>query len=58
MTSQVRTGFVLWGLAIVLWVLLTYTIFAAFTVKEEKPPLERQTQRGSPTSVEWHDRNP
>ena len=41
LASQERVGFVLWVLAIVLWVCLTYTIFAAFTVKEEKPPLER-----------------
>jgi len=34
---QAATG--LWILAIVLWVLLTYTIFAAFTIKEHKPTL-------------------
>ncbi len=28
------------GLGIVLWIGLTYTIFAAFTVKRDKPPLE------------------
>ncbi|MFA5665289.1 MAG: tellurite resistance/C4-dicarboxylate transporter family protein [Castellaniella sp.] len=32
-------GFVLWGLACLLWILLTYTIFTAFTVKPEKPTL-------------------
>ncbi|HEX2826179.1 MAG TPA: tellurite resistance/C4-dicarboxylate transporter family protein [Burkholderiales bacterium] len=32
---------VLWGVAIALWVLLTYTIFAGFTVREEKPTLDR-----------------
>jgi tellurite resistance protein TehA-like permease len=31
---------VLWFIAVVLWVLLIYTIFAAFTVKEEKPTLD------------------
>lgn len=38
---QARTlAFALWFLAVGLWVLLTYTIFTALTVKEEKPPLE------------------
>lgn len=32
-------GFALWCLAIVLWLVLTYTIFTAFTVKEDKPSL-------------------
>ena len=32
---------VLWTLGILLWVGLTYTIFAAFTIKEEKPALDR-----------------
>ena len=31
----------LWGLAAALWVAFTYAIFAIFTVKDEKPPLER-----------------
>lgn len=31
----------LWSLALALWVGFSYTIFTAFTVKEEKPPLER-----------------
>ena len=31
----------LWALAVVLWVALTYAIFAAFTIKEEKPALDR-----------------
>ncbi|MEO8718251.1 MAG: tellurite resistance/C4-dicarboxylate transporter family protein [Burkholderiales bacterium] len=30
----------LWILALVLWVGLTYTVFAALTVKEHKPPLD------------------
>jgi tellurite resistance protein TehA-like permease len=33
------TAFALWVVAIVLWVLLTYAVFAAFTVKETKPSL-------------------
>jgi len=36
-----ETGFVLWALAAVLCVGLTYTIFTAFTIKKEKPPLDR-----------------
>ena len=30
---------VLWGIAIVLWALVTYTFLAALTVKKDKPPL-------------------
>ena len=36
-----RTGTVLWGVALVLWVALTYTIFAGFTIKERKPALDQ-----------------
>lgn len=31
----------LWGVAVVLWVGLTYTIFAGLTIKEHKPPLHQ-----------------
>jgi tellurite resistance protein TehA-like permease len=41
MREDVRTGFALWLVATVLWVLLTYAIFTALTVKREKPPLDR-----------------
>ena len=34
-------GFALWGVAVVAWLILTYTIFAAFTVKQDKPRLEK-----------------
>lgn len=34
-----RAGMVLWGVAIVLWIGLTYTIFAGFTIKQRKPTL-------------------
>jgi len=34
-----RAGLALWVAALVLWVGLTYAIFAAFTIKERKPPL-------------------
>jgi tellurite resistance protein TehA-like permease len=35
--SQYRLAFALWCLAALLWALLTYTIFTAFTVKQQKP---------------------
>lgn len=34
-------GFVLWVIAVILWFGLTYTIFTAFTIKEDKPPLDQ-----------------
>ncbi|WP_372700779.1 tellurite resistance/C4-dicarboxylate transporter family protein [Castellaniella sp.] len=37
--NDYRLGFALWALACLLWILLTYTIFTAFTVKPEKPTL-------------------
>jgi tellurite resistance protein TehA-like permease len=36
-----QTGMALWVVAIALWIALTYTIFAAFTFKEDKPPLDK-----------------
>lgn len=39
-------GFILWLLAIVLWVGLTYTIFTAFTVKRDKPTLDKGINGG------------
>jgi tellurite resistance protein TehA-like permease len=44
--ANASVAFALWGLAIVLWVTLTYAIFAGLTVKEEKPPLERGVSGG------------
>ncbi|HET9651668.1 MAG TPA: tellurite resistance/C4-dicarboxylate transporter family protein, partial [Usitatibacter sp.] len=35
-----QAAWLLWGLALALWALFTYAIFAAFTVKGEKPPLD------------------
>ena len=35
------TGIALWIVAVALWVGLTYTIFAAFTIKEHKPTLDK-----------------
>ncbi len=34
-----RTAFILWTLATVLWIVLIYTIFTAFSVKQHKPTL-------------------
>lgn len=34
-------GFIFWLMTAALWLLLTYTIFTAFTVKEKKPTLDR-----------------
>ena len=34
-------GFVLWLIAVILWFGLTYTIFTAFTIKENKPALNQ-----------------
>lgn len=39
--GQTQIGFALWFLALLLWFGLTYTIFAAFTVKDEKPSLDK-----------------
>ena len=39
--DDVSIGLAMWVLAVALWFALTYTIFMAFTVKAEKPPLDR-----------------
>ncbi|MCK0506614.1 tellurite resistance/C4-dicarboxylate transporter family protein [Aromatoleum anaerobium] len=39
-------GLALWFVAIALWIGLTYTIFTAFTVKEQKPTLDRGISGG------------
>ena len=36
-----RVGLLLWVVALVLWLGLTYSIFAAFTVKRDKPSLDQ-----------------
>lgn len=41
LTGNYRLGMALWILALVLWIALTYTIFTAFTIKEEKPTLDK-----------------
>ncbi len=40
LAGNITVAFGFWGAAVVLWLLLTYTIFTALTVKEDKPPLE------------------
>ncbi|HMM77092.1 MAG TPA: tellurite resistance/C4-dicarboxylate transporter family protein [Gammaproteobacteria bacterium] len=44
--EDIVAGAGLWGLALMLWVGLIYTIFTAFTVKREKPPLDRGINGG------------
>ena len=39
LAGNYRAGFVLWGIALVLWVGLTYTIFTGITIKQHKPTL-------------------
>ena len=39
--ADYRTAWTLWTIALVLWLVCTYGIFAALTLKEDKPPLER-----------------
>jgi tellurite resistance protein TehA-like permease len=41
LAADQRTATVLWIVSMVLWVGLTYTIFAGFTIKEHKPSLDR-----------------
>jgi tellurite resistance protein TehA-like permease len=44
--ENVQAGLALWLLAVVLWVGLTYTIFAALTVKRDKPTLDEGINGG------------
>jgi len=41
LVASFRAAMALLALAVLLWVGLTYTIFAAFTIKEDKPPLDQ-----------------
>jgi tellurite resistance protein TehA-like permease len=41
LAADYRAGTVLWVVAIMLWIGLTYTIFAGFTIKERKPTLDQ-----------------
>jgi len=40
LANDYGTAYLLWILALVLWVGLTYTVFTAFTIKENKPTLD------------------
>jgi tellurite resistance protein TehA-like permease len=40
-SGSLRIAIALWIIGIGLWIGLTYTIFAAFTIKEQKPSLDR-----------------
>ncbi|MDG4880459.1 tellurite resistance/C4-dicarboxylate transporter family protein [Mesorhizobium sp. WSM4884] len=44
--ENIAAGAALWALAIVLWVCLTYTIFTAFTVRRQKPTLDKGINGG------------
>jgi len=39
--EDLRAAMFLWLLAIAMWIALTYTIFAAFTIKKDKPSLDQ-----------------
>ena len=41
MLDNLGLGFALWALAALLWLLLTYTIFTAFTIRRDKPTLDK-----------------
>ena len=41
LAADYRIGIALWVVAVVLWIGITYTIFAAFTIKEHKPTLDQ-----------------
>lgn len=44
--GSLRWGTILWCIALVLWLCLTYAIFAAFTVKTRKPALDQGINGG------------
>jgi tellurite resistance protein TehA-like permease len=39
--ADYRAGIALWAVAILLWILLTYTVFAGFAIKKQKPTLDQ-----------------
>ncbi|MDP3977321.1 MAG: tellurite resistance/C4-dicarboxylate transporter family protein [Pseudomonas sp.] len=41
LANDYRAGIALWTVAITLWLVLTYTIFTGFTIKERKPSLDQ-----------------
>uniref|UniRef100_UPI00333FD15B tellurite resistance/C4-dicarboxylate transporter family protein n=1 Tax=Castellaniella defragrans TaxID=75697 RepID=UPI00333FD15B len=46
MRDDLRVGFVLWVLGVVLWLGLMYTVFLALTVKHSKPSLDKGINGG------------
>lgn len=44
--GNVTVGIALWFFAVLLWICLTYAIFTAFTVKREKPTLDKGINGG------------
>ncbi|HZY34361.1 MAG TPA: tellurite resistance/C4-dicarboxylate transporter family protein [Rhodanobacter sp.] len=46
LAGSFRSAMLLWSMSLALWVGLTYTIFTAFTIKEEKPTLDRGINGG------------
>lgn len=44
--NATRLGLALWIMTLALWLVLIYTIFTAFTVKEVKPPLDKGISGG------------
>lgn len=41
LTSNITAAVILWSIAIVLWLGMTYTIFAALTIRKDKPSLAK-----------------
>src|SRR4029078_12096073 len=41
LAADYRMSIALWIVAVVLWVVLTYAIFTAFTIRERKPTLDQ-----------------
>jgi tellurite resistance protein TehA-like permease len=39
LAGDLAIAMILWTVALVLWAALTYTVFSAFTIKKQKPPL-------------------
>jgi len=46
LAGAARISLVLWGVAVLLWLGLTYAIFTAFTIRAEKPTLDRGINGG------------
>lgn len=53
--GAIGVGKVLWLITLILWIGLTYTIFAAFTVKENKPTLDGESV--APGCSPWSPRS-